>query len=224
MELNIIFEDRDIILCHKMAGIATQTAKLGQRDMVSEIKNYLAQKDKNKRGEPYVGVIHRLDQPVEGLLLFAKTKEAAKELSAQVEKHVVKKYYLATVCGKLREKEGVLVDYLIKDGRSNTSRIGKKGDKEAKLSKLSYQVIEEKEEVTAIEILLETGRHHQIRVQFSNLGHPLLGDLKYGTEKSEEISKKLGINDVSLCAYKLGFNHPSTRKKMEFTIKPTEKL
>lgn len=216
----VVFEDKHLILCHKEAGIATQTARLGQKDMVSEVKNYLAKKGEKGAGEPYVGVIHRLDQPVEGLLLFAKTKVAAKELSSQIEKHIVKKYYLATVCGKLEKKEGVLVDYMIKDGKTNTSYLAKKENKLAKRAELSYRVVEEKEDCTLVEIMLLTGRHHQIRLQFSNLGYPLLGDRKYGNEESLAISNEKQIKSVSLCAYKLAFKHPITKKEMNFQILP----
>lgn len=223
MTENILYEDKHIIVCHKPSGIATQTSRLGEPDMVSDIKNYL--------GNPYTAVIHRLDQPVEGILVFAKTKEAAAELSR---KNMDKKYY-AVVCsdynGILQQKVGnekhTLINYLLKNGKENISKVVTKEVKDAKKAELDYQVIsiydnlEKDGKVTALlEVHLKTGRHHQIRVQMGNAGMPLLGDWKYGSEESIEMSRSLHIKEICLCAYHLSFIHPVTKKRMDSTIVP----
>ncbi|MBQ3515990.1 MAG: RluA family pseudouridine synthase [Lachnospiraceae bacterium] len=228
MKTQIIFEDEDILVCYKPAGIAVQTAGVFQQDMVSELKNYLAEKlaataKPSKGKEPYIGVVHRLDQPVSGVLVFAKTQAATASLSAQVQDGRAEKMYRALVYGAFSEKEGVLEDILLKDGKTNTSRVVKEGSGEAKQgkkAKLSYRVLQEisvEEEIySEAEIALFTGRHHQIRVQMSNAGHPILGDTKYGTPASAELAGKVG-KGLKLCACQLTFIHPKTGKKVSFT-------
>lgn len=233
MKTQIIYEDNDILVCYKPAGIAVQTASSFQQDMVSELKNYLAQnynsagQSHGKLGkEPYIGVVHRLDQPVSGVLVFAKNQPAAADLSAQVQDGRARKVYRACVCGTFLEdhREGILEDILIKDAKTNTSRVVKSGSKEAKQgkkAKLTYKVLQEialeDGMYSEVEIQLFTGRHHQIRVQCSNAGHPILGDTKYGTPKSLELSAKTE-NGLKLCAYSLSFIHPKTKKEMTFSV------
>lgn len=255
----ILYEDQDIIVWHKPAGIATQTSRAGQADMVSETVNYLVhmQRDsvsekgsnggwQNEKGKkiPYVGVIHRLDQPVEGILVFAKNKSAAAALSRQITEEQTEKYYYAIVCGHNYKKEGVLENYLLKDGRTNTSSVVPPEVKGAKRAVLHYEILTEKvvEPETSAErcegencrdseapaaykialarIRLYTGRHHQIRVQMSSAGMSLLGDYKYADAKAIRISEQMQIKDIALCAYWLSFLHPETKKRMEFCIKP----
>lgn len=225
--MQILFEDRDIIVIQKPAGIATQTAKLGEKDLVSELKNHFFEQAK-EAGEPYVGVVHRLDQPVEGILVFGKHAKATKELSRQVEHAIAKKEYYAVVTGHVEEGVHTLIDYLKKDGRSNTSSVVKPTEKDAKRAELSFQLWDNKiketvklqdvfpfkEELHLIKINLLTGRHHQIRVQLANAGIPILGDQKYG-HKTE--GYKGGLN---LCAFHLNFQHPGTKKEMDFRITP----
>jgi len=248
MHMNrILHEDSDIIVCHKPAGIATQTAKVGQADMVSEITNYLASKEGACGKSPHVSVVHRLDQPVEGILVFAKNKQAAADLSRQAAGKDMKKEYLALVCGKDMSRTGELTDFLLKDGKTNVSRIVPPEVKGAKQARLSYEILREyltevllqdgkicgevlmPEEETdngglfrtaLVKICLHTGRHHQIRVQMANAGMPLLGDRKYGDEAVLVLSEKLGVRETALCAYRLSFIHPKTGKQMQFEIKP----
>lgn len=218
---NILFEDKEIIVCHKQAGIATQTSRLGEVDMVNALRNYLK--------SPYIGVVHRLDQPVEGILVFAKTKGAAAKLSVQnAEQIMSKKYYAVVIPLEMKEvgREYILIDYLLKNGKENISRVVEKGTPGAKRAELSYKIVktvqsEEGVRTALIEVKLITGRHHQIRVQMSNAGLPLLGDNKYGCEISERLSRKLQIKNVALCAYRLEFFHPVTGKKMVFEIEPS---
>lgn len=206
----ILYEDAHIIVCRKPAGIPTQTARVSEQDMVSLLKNHLG-------AAPYLAVIHRLDQPVEGLLVFAKTPAAAKDLNRQLNTSGFGKYYRAVVCGIPNPPEGTLEDYLVKDGRTNTSRVCGKNTPGAKHAKLHYRVEEicrDTEPVTSlVHIRLDTGRHHQIRVQMAHLGCPLAGDRKYGAQESP---KKAGA--LRLCAYRLEFTHPKSGKQMIYEL------
>lgn len=231
MQKNILLEDEEIIVSYKPAGIATQTARIGQQDMVSELKNYLARKPENKgKGVPYLGLVHRLDQPVAGILVFAKTKQAAAGLSRQLTEGNLHKYYYAVIYGSPLKESGALEDYLYKDNKTNMSMVVKEGFPEAKKAVLNYQLkktmmaLEKKQEVSLIEIELLTGRHHQIRVQMANAGMPLLGDGKYAGEKEKNFSREIGCKNVALCACKLRFKHPKTGKEMEFYSQPKDEI
>lgn len=211
--LDIKYEDSDIIVCVKPAGVATQTKRMGQQDMESLLRNYRASKGE----DTYIGVVHRLDQPVEGIMVFAKNKKASAELNRQIAKHGADKYYMA-VCSNTEHPfkendEGELVDYLLRDGRTNSSSVVDSSTKDAKKAELKYRVIKADKERAIVQVKLGTGRHHQIRVQFANAGHPLIGDQKYG--------KGVRGMNVALCSCRIGFEHPSTKKKMEFEIEPT---
>lgn len=219
MSLNILYEDEELLAVRKDAGIPVQAGKLRIMDLQGLIKKELYRKNR-QGGEPYLGIIHRLDQPVEGVMVFAKTPYSAAELSRQVTDGRMKKHYLACVCGKLPQAQGTLVDYLVKDGRTNTSYAAEKGVKDAKRAELTYRVLREEEETSLIEIALLTGRHHQIRVQMAHAGCPLYGDKKYNPQFQG--SEEYGF--VALCAYKLSFVHPKTKKVMEFCIKPEHEM
>ncbi|MDE7248362.1 MAG: RNA pseudouridine synthase [Lachnospiraceae bacterium] len=220
-----------MIVVYKPAGIATQTARIGQQDMVSELKNYLAKKPEYQRkGEPYLGVVHRLDQPVSGILVFAKNQKAAAGLSAQISSKRMGKYYYAVIYGIPVKDEDRLEDYLYKDGGTNRSLVVGEDFSQAKKAILLYKMIrtmiilEKEQEVSLLEIQLLTGRHHQIRAQLSHSGMPLLGDSKYGSEKSKLLSREIGCRDVALSAYKLILQHPITKKEMVFERQPEEKI
>lgn len=225
MRTQILHEDKDILVCYKPAGIPTQTKQTMQMDVESELKNYL-------KGKP-VYVVHRLDQPVEGILVFGKTKAAAASLSKQLSSDEMNKEYRAVVLGTMTEKQGTLINYLKKEVKGNLSKVAKESDTEAKYAELSYEVIAESDEIaeanisegslnkiSLLKIRLKTGRHHQIRVQLAAANHPLLGDQKYADEKTIELSKQNGIRNVALCAAKLHFLHPVTKQKMEFEVSP----
>ena len=257
--VEIIYQAREIVVCHKMPGIPVQTAKTGQQDMVSMLRNYFARKN-----EPIdIFVVHRLDQPVEGVMVFARTKKAAAALSRQVQEKSMDKYYLALAEGAFQEPSGILEDHLLRDGKTNTSRVVPKGTKGAKEAKLLYEVKkvitapekinsilgrtpslvmqqfptarqpgikqqpgeiqnlgkkQQPEAVSLVKIRLETGRHHQIRVQLAHAGHPLVGDKKYNKNCST------GYMPVGLCSVKTAFCHPVTGQQMEFTVEPKGKL
>lgn len=221
MNLDIIYEDEHILVCYKPAGVPTQTSKLGEQDMVSLLKNYLYKKQTNaQKQEPYVAVIHRLDQPVEGLLVFAKTPFAAKELSKGLQGAGFGKYYKAVLWGVPTQKKATLEDYLVKDGRTNTSRVCSPSEKDAKKAVLSYEVLatgkEEDRDISLVQVKLGTGRHHQIRVQMANMGCAIWGDAKYNTASVQDRR----FRQIALCAYKLEFVHPKTKKNMTFEITP----
>lgn len=211
MRTKILYEDNHILIVHKPAGLATQTSHVGQQDVVSELKNYLK--------SPYLGVVHRLDQPVEGLLVFAKTKEAAGKLTKQLSGGTLNKQYYALVCGKPEENRGELVDYLVKEG--NVGRVGEATEKEAKQAILQYKVIKSMTpDCSLVDVHIETGRFHQIRLQMANAGHPILGDLKYGSKESIEMSWKYQVKNVALYAYRIQLYHPMTGKKLDYAIEP----
>lgn len=215
IEENILYEDKEILVCRKPAGMPVQAAGIGTMDMESALKNYLAQKIPGK--VPYLGIVHRLDQPVEGILVFAKTPGAAGSLSKQIMAGGAGKYYLAVVEGKPERSEGTLTDYLKKNGRANMSQAVPENTPGAKKAVLHYRILDQKEingkVRTLLRIRLETGRHHQIRVQLSHAGYPLLGDRKYNP--SGEKGKSLG-----LCSCGLEFKHPKTGRLMKFETEP----
>lgn len=211
---HILYEDEYLVVCYKPAKIATQTSRMGTQDMVSLLKNYLYRKMKDKK-EPYLAVIHRLDQPVEGILVFAKTPFAAKELSRQLQQKGFGKEYRALVCGCPEKKSGTLTDYMVKEKKTNLSRICKETEPEAKRAVLHYEVTEEYEDGRALlYIRPETGRHHQIRVQMANMGCPIWGDSKYNPDANRENKWE----QIALCAYRLKFTHPKTKKEMVFEL------
>ncbi len=215
----IIYEDNDIIVIDKPPGIAVQTKKVGEKDVVSELKNYL------KGG--YVGVVHRLDQPVGGLLVFAKNKQAAAGLSKQVsekgEAGFVKDYTAVCFPGGIVPEQDTCEDYLIKE-KEGVARVVDEneisGFPDAKKAVASYEKTGEMSiDDTLCPILsvhLKTGRFHQIRVQLAGRGLPIIGDMKYGSEESKELSKKAGVTRLYLTACHLEFRHPATGKKMTF--------
>ena len=227
--MRILFEDSQILVCDKEAGLPVQSARIGTKDLVSILKNYLWEKSGNK-GEPYLGVVHRLDQPVEGLLVFARTSRAAAALSAQVTDGRMKKIYQAVAWKEAsgdgdsernRQEKGILEDYLYKDSRTNCSRIVSKGTGGAKLARLEYEVLktlpEAGGELDLVQIHLLTGRHHQIRVQMAGAGMPLAGDRKYAAGRIPEGMMK---DSLALCAVSLELIHPGTGKRMTFQCKP----
>lgn len=212
MELNVIYEDNHIIIVEKPAGVPTQADYTKDPDMYNLVRDYIKEKY-NKPGEAFVGIVHRLDRPVGGIMVFARTSKGASRLSEQIRNRTFTKIYLAEVNGHLKNKKGALENYIIKNEKKNMSFIGNKEDADAKLALLDYEVIEEREETSIVKITLHTGRHHQIRVQFANIGHALIGDNKYG-----KVVK--GHSDVRLWGYLLKFKHPTKDEIMEFSIKP----
>ena len=195
-KLNVIYEDNHIIVVEKQPNIPSQADKTEDIDMLTIIKEYIKEKY-NKPGNVYLGLVHRLDRPVGGVMVFAKTSKAASRLSDQV-----------------REKIGILEDYLYKDERNNISKVVNKDKKNAKLAKLDYEVLayNEVKNLSLVRVNLHTGRHHQIRVQLSHAGHSIFGDQKYGTRGQGK--------QIALWAYELTIEHPITKEEMTFKCLP----
>ncbi|MBP5152285.1 MAG: RluA family pseudouridine synthase [Lachnospiraceae bacterium] len=216
----ILFEDKHIIVVNKPSGIPVQTDKIGEKDLLSILRSHL-----KEQGEaPEVFPVHRLDQPVSGLVVLAKTHEAAAALSKGIQGDSFSKDYRAKVfmpSGFLENKASSfeLKDYLLKQ-KDNTSKVVPAGTRGAKEAVLTYEIAGTDPAAGTAELLvhLKTGRHHQIRVQLSHAGLPILGDRKYGTKESLEVSDSLGIGTIALTAYRLKFIHPATGKAMEFTL------
>jgi len=211
--LNILYEDNHIIVVEKKRNIPSQGDKTGDKDMLTIIKEYIKEKY-NKPGNVYLGLIHRLDRPVGGVMVFAKTSKSAGRLSEQVRNKELKKEYLVVADGKFEKEKGHLENYLLKNERNNLSKIVKEGTKNSKLAILDYEVIKYNEEIdlSVVKINLHTGRHHQIRVQLSNINHSIYGDQKYGTRGNGK--------QIALWAYKLSFDHPITKEKLTFECLP----
>ena len=206
-KLRVLYEDNHVIVVVKEKNVLSQADNTHDIDMLTIIKKYLKEKY-NKPGNVYLGLVHRLDRPVGGIMVFAKTSKAASRLSDQVRKKEIKKTYMAVVKGIIKKDEDTFVDYLLKLDNGNTIVTSKNKGKE---SVLTYKVLKrnyEKNE-TLVSIDLKTGRHHQIRVQFASRGYPLCGDQRYG--KSDK-------TQIALCAYKLEFIHPTTKQLMKFEI------
>ena len=211
--LKVIFEDNHIIVVEKPVNIPSQGDKTGDVDMLAIIKEYLKEKY-NKLGNVYLGLIHRLDRPVGGVMVFAKTSKAAGRLSEQVREKVFQKTYLVIVNGKMEQSNGVLEDYLLKNEKNNMSKIVREGTKNAKFASLDYEVLKYNSEtdLSLLKINLHTGRHHQIRVQLSSRNHSIYGDQKYGGRGHGK--------QIALWAYKLKILHPITKEELEFKSIP----
>lgn len=222
MTPSILFEDQDIIVCRKPPGVPTQSSHIGSPDMVSILKNHL-HKEHPQKQPPYLAVIHRLDQPVEGLLVFAKTTAAAKVLNKQLTQYGFGKYYRALLEGTPGCMEATLEDYLLKDGRSNTSHICPSHTTGAKRAVLHYKILESSAHYSLAEITLKTGRHHQIRVQMANMGTPIAGDKKYsGAQTTDSVPgghcNRSDYKNLQLFACRLSFCHPRTNQPMEYQL------
>lgn len=244
--LKVLYEDNEIIVVVKPAGVESQAAKKFAPDMISEIRKHMVINKLCTPGkEPYVAVIHRLDKPVSGVMVYAKTKKAAAALSEQVQNRKMDKFYAAVVCGKTVNNVDNYVDYLKKSVDGNYSQVVDKGENDAKRAELTFETMKtvdtEDGELSLVKIHLLTGRHHQIRVQFSSHGLPLFGDGRYnpkfgGTaagpvasaagaanpaDPGASVPRKSRPTPLALCAVTLAFEHPTTGKRMEFSMEPT---
>lgn len=203
----MIYEDPYIIVYRKPAGLAVQNASLGKKDLESILKTRIFEKE--GKANPYLGVIHRLDQPVQGLVVFAKDPKSAASLSRQVQDGRMKKYYMAVTDKIPEKKEGRLIHYLKKNGRTNLSEVVEEHTAGAKRAELFYRVKKENGTHALVEIELFTGRHHQIRVQMAANHTPLWGDQKYNKEANRG-------EQIALCACRLELEHPKSGKRMTF--------
>ena len=211
INLKILYEDNHIIVVEKLVNIPSQGDKTADLDMLTIIKEYLRVKY-NKPGNVYLGLIHRLDRPVGGVMVFAKTSKAASRLSEQVREKIFKKKYLVIVDGKIEKEKGIFQDYLLKNERTNMSKVVKEGTKNSKLAELDYEVLKYDQEKDIS--LVKVGRHHQIRVQFSSRNHAIYGDQKYGERGQRQ--------QICLWAYSLTILHPVSKEEMTFIDVPAK--
>lgn len=203
--INIIYEDNHLLVVEKEVNIPVQADDSQDLDFLTMLKDYIKKRD-NKPGNVYLGLVHRLDRPVGGIMVFAKTSKCASRLCEQIRTKVFKKTYFAVVENKI-EPEGKLIDKLLKDTKRNIVRIDDKG----KLAILEYKLIDYKDNLSLVKINLETGRSHQIRVQFSSRGYPLYGDQRYN--KGAKVGEQIALFSNSIT-----FNHPITKERLSFEI------
>ena len=203
--IKVIYEDNHLLVVAKPVGMLVQEDDTKDTDMLSELKSMLKEKY-HKPGNVYLGLVHRLDRPVGGIMVFAKTSKAASRLSEEVRTNNMHKTYYAVVMGKV-DQSGTYIDKLLKDESTNISRV----DPNGKESKLTYELVSYKDNMSLVRINLITGRSHQIRVQFSYHGHPLYGDQKYNKDVTPN-------TDLALYAYELKFSHPITKEMMDFKL------
>ena len=204
--LNVLYEDNHLIVVEKPINVPTCEDSSKDLDLLTIVKKYLKEKY-NKPGNVYLGLVHRLDRPVGGVMVFARTSKAAERLNKQMkDNEFVKKYY-AVIVGKMESKTGSFEDYLLKDPKTNKVSV----DSNGKYALLDYKVLGEKENMSLVEVLLHTGRSHQIRVQFSSRNYPLFGDQKYN-------KKAISHEQIALYSHFLSFNHPITKERLEFNL------
>ncbi len=220
MKLNILYEDEYMLACVKPCGVPSQADKSNDEDMITLIKNYLFDKA-DSDDEPYVAVIHRLDRPVGGVMVFAKTPEVAAKLSDAMQDGDIIKFYQAILTGELPDDFGELTDYLVRDGKTNTAKLAQKGDKGAKKAVLSYEVLDvfETSEGVLSYVLIEliTGRHHQIRAQMAARDCGIWGDTKYNPKFTKT---KRRYMQIGLYSSRIELEHPVTGEHMVFKHEP----
>lgn len=212
-ELKILYEDNHLIVVIKPQNMPTQGDKSGDESLLDKVKRYI-KVTYNKPGNAFVGLVHRLDRPTGGVMVFAKTSKAAERLCAQIRDGDFEKKYLAVTVGVPRDRARLLSDLLIKDTASNTVKVVPSMTEGAKRAELTYKVLEDREKIALLDIKLLTGRSHQARVQLKNIGHPIFGDVRYG---GDVLAKGYHL---ALWAYQLTFVHPVTQVSMVFKVFP----
>jgi len=210
-KLEILYEDNHLIAVRKPAGELTQGDISGNRSLMDRVKSFIKERDK-KPGNVFLGLLHRLDRPVEGIVLFAKTSKGASRISEQFRNHKTKKTYRALIEGVMSPLSGVLKANIQKDEEGRKASIAQDG----KEASLEYKTIAQGKEVSLLEIDLGTGRFHQIRAQLSNDGHPIYGDIKYGSKKS------LPSGAIALAAVALDFKVATGEENIHISIKEPE--
>ncbi|MDD2490506.1 MAG: RluA family pseudouridine synthase [Bacilli bacterium] len=215
MNLKIIYEDNHLIIVEKPPNIPVQRDESKDLDLLTMVKQYIKKKHQ-KPGNVYIGLVHRLDRPVGGVMVFARTSKAASRLSEMIRNQEFHKTYLAVVHGQLENKTGSLENYLLKNNQINKSKIVNSEMKGSKLAVLSYRVIkyDSISDLSLVEINLQTGRHHQIRVQFSHINHPILGDQRYGKKSDKGLP-------IYLWAKEISFTHPVNKQTVKFKCIPS---
>ena len=205
--MEVLYEDNHIIIVNKAAGEITQGDKTGDKPLSDIVKDYIRVKY-NKPGEVFLGVVHRLDRPVSGVVLYARTSKALERMNKKFREKDVSKKYWAVVENPPPNNEDTLENFLQKNPEKNKSYVQKNDNNGAKLSKLKYCVLQKSDKYTLLEVELFTGRHHQIRVQLSHIGCVIKGDVKYGARRSNEDAS------IHLHARELSFEHPVSKEKI----------
>ena len=221
MELEILYEDNHLIAVKKPVGVLTQGDKTGDVSLMDEVKKYLKEKYK-KPGNVFLGLLHRLDRPVSGIILFAKTSKGASRLSEQFRNHSIVKIYQAIVIGKPQQKKGKLINYLEKNEKTKRAVIIERrlpAGRQGQLAELYYEVVASNEKYSLLKIQLKTGRFHQIRAQLANAGFPILGDLKYGVFfPLPDKSRAYRQAGIALAATNLSFFTATTKEQINLSI------
>ncbi len=213
--LQVLHEDNHIIIVNKRAGDITQGDKTGDTPLSEVVKRYI--KDKyNKPNNVYLGVVHRLDRPTSGIIIFAKTSKALERLNKMLREKQINKTYWAIVKNRPQKSQDTLINFLRKNPKNNKSTAYNKESKDTKKAILHYKAIKDLDNYSLLEIDLETGRHHQIRCQLSNIGSPIKGDLKYGFDRSNK------DGSIHLHARKIEFIHPVNKETIKITAPTPE--
>lgn len=209
----ILYEDNHLLIVEKPVNVPVQQDRSKDQDLLTILKQYIKE-EYNKPGNVYLALVHRLDRPVGGAIVFAKTSKAASRMANLLRKRELNRSYIAVVHGTMKRKSGTLVHYLYKDRRKNKVSVVDKSKRGAQKAVLHYKVIKERNSYTLVNITLETGRSHQIRVQLKHIGHPLYGDQKYGRDVN-----KVG-QQIALWSTELTFVHPVRKEEMQIVSNP----
>lgn len=212
-DIKIIYEDNHILVVEKPVNVLTQADKTKDPDMVTMLKAYIKKKYK-KIGAVYLGLVHRLDRPVGGVMVFARTSKAASRISKSIRNMELRKIYYAVVRGKPDLATGKLENFLVKDEKINTVMIVPEETKDSKRAILRYNLIDAKDNLSLVKIRLYTGRPHQIRVQMANIKHPIFGDQKYGADVNTTGQQ------LALWSYEITFEHPVKKETVSYSSKP----
>ena len=213
-DVAVLHEDNSILVVVKPQNIPSQADASGDLDLLTLLKDYIKNKY-DKPGNVYLGLVHRLDRPTGGVMLFAKNSKAAERLSKQIVDGEMTKTYLTTVVGTPKQRKDTLVNYLKKNSLTNTVYVATFGDHDAKRAELSYEVLDSDERLSLVKVQLGTGRSHQIRVQMSAINCPVYGDARYG-------GNIVRGQNLALWAYKLELTHPVTKERMVFVAYPPD--
>lgn len=213
MALRVLYEDNHLIAVYKPAGVLVQGDKTGDATLMDEVKYYLKQKY-HKTGKVWLGLLHRLDRPVSGVILFAKTSKGAARLSEQFRNHTVKKIYHALVFGCPNPRAGALVHYLTKDAAQNRTAVSERPTADGQRAELAYETVRSNGRYSLLKIILGTGRGHQIRAQLAAIGCPIVGDVKYGAPSARP------DKSIALAATSLRFATATTNEQIAVEMKP----
>lgn len=211
MDLNVLYEDNHVIAVYKPAGILVQEDKTGDPSLLDQVKYYLKTKY-HKLGNVFLGLVHRLDRPVSGIIIFGKTSKGASRLSEQFREHTVEKIYHALVVGQPKLPQGTLVHHLEKNHATNKVSIHEEPTATSQAAELHYSVVQSNGSHSLLKIILGTGRSHQIRAQLATIGHPIVGDVKYGAPQP------LPDKSLALCATSLTFDVATGEERKQITI------